>query len=268
MVHLVQDDGAVEATALQGGQVERVIQEALARTQVPGFAVVVEVFGVGQRDIVTQQIEGLGQLLLHPGQLAGLEDVGRVHDHLDRGRPHRVEQLTGPRGRVGDVVDFGLEGQGHPVLSGGLGRRLHDLDQIGHGLRAGVVRVTPPHDVLAAARAQGHHGGAQGVAVPDQLAQVTEVGPAARPVGMDHVERPVHRGHDDAPLGQLPADVLTQAGAQVLAQDVQPALKRVPQRNRWHRRAELELDGLDPVAGHGVQRPFQAGALELAGQNP
>ena len=67
MVHLVQDDGAVEATALEQGEVERVIQAALARAQVPGFTVVVEVFGVGERDVVAQQVEGLGQLLWHPG---------------------------------------------------------------------------------------------------------------------------------------------------------------------------------------------------------
>ena len=76
-----------------------------------------------------------------------------------------------------------------------------------------------------------------------------------------------------AQVGAVPAEGSSDSDLQITgvtlrAQDVQPALQRVPQRDRWHRRTELELDGSDPVAGHGVQRLFQTGALELAGQNP
>lgn len=47
MVHLVEDDRAVKAALLQEGQVKPVIHDSLTSPQLPGFAVMVEVLGMG-----------------------------------------------------------------------------------------------------------------------------------------------------------------------------------------------------------------------------
>ena len=156
-------------------------------------------------------------------------------------------------GEFDDIVDLGLEGEGHPVLLGRLRRRFHHRDQIGQGLGSVVVRVAPPHDFVAAPRAEGHDGRTQCVAGRYQLLQVPQIRPAALLIGIDHVEGPVHRSQGEVALRQLLADLPAEAGAQVLPQDIQAHTQRGLQRDRRHRRAELELDGTDVVAGDGVQ---------------
>jgi hypothetical protein len=117
------------------------------------------------------------------------------------------------------------------VLLGRLGGRCHYRDQIGHGLGAVVARVTPPHDLVAASRAESHHGRPQRVARRYQLAQVPKIRPAALLVGIDHVESPVHRSQGEIALRQLLPDLPAQAGIQVLSQHIQPSLQRGLQRD-------------------------------------
>src|SRR5437868_2713234 len=53
----MQDQRPREAAALQQRQVQRVIQEATSRRKVSGFAIMVQIFGMRERDVGTEQGE-------------------------------------------------------------------------------------------------------------------------------------------------------------------------------------------------------------------
>jgi hypothetical protein len=69
---------------VQQGDVTIVVQLALTGRFVAGIAVVVQILGVRQDDDLADEGERLVEDLLHPRQLAGMEQVRRIERDLGK----------------------------------------------------------------------------------------------------------------------------------------------------------------------------------------
>ena len=129
------------------GHIPVVIEFAFPRRPVSRIAIVVEVLGVGQHDIFANERESLVEHFFHPGELAFVEDVGRVHRDFQVRGGNLVQQTARLFGRIHHIVDLGLKGQHHPGLPGDLGGLAHADGHVLPCRRRIVVRVASPHVV-------------------------------------------------------------------------------------------------------------------------
>lgn len=182
----MEEKGAGEAVLAEEAEVEIVVEEAFAGGFVTSVAVVIQIFGVGESDILAKQRESLFEDLFHAGEGAGGEEVGGVESDLEVRGGDLIEEAAGLGGGVDDVVDLGLEGKYAAGLSSDLGGFTDAGGHVAPGLGGGVVGVGAPHALVVAGAGADVNGGAR-----EGTGENTEAGEARLAlgrVGVAHVE--------------------------------------------------------------------------------
>ena len=149
-------------------------------------------------DVLSDESERLAEMVLHPVEIAVVEEIRTVHQHFQRGTADLVDQPASLLGRVDDVVVLGFERQLDPGSLGGFGGHPQLSHQISPGFVGLVVRVRAPHDVVACAGAQRDDARSEAGRQVDQADKVLEIASTTVRVGMHHVVGPVDRGDLDA----------------------------------------------------------------------
>ena len=211
LVEAVEQDRAAVAGSFQLPQVMSEVEPSGAGCRVAGIAVLLDVLGVGEGDVVAEQVDGLGKHLLLSAQLAPVIDVGPIEHHLQARRPHLVQELTSLPGGVDDVVDLRLEHEGDATLLGDLDARCHRVEQVGPcaGIVVGVV--PRPHAVrIPTPGTERNFIGAMRPGSANQSEQSPQRCAAPRRVGVDQVGVTGHGVHRDPPVRGRRADALGQ----------------------------------------------------------
>ena len=94
------------------------------------FAVVVEVFGVSEDDVLADEGKGLIENLVHAGEFTGVEEIGRVQGDFEMRRADFIEQAAGFPGGIDHIAHFGFEGKDDVGLAGDAGRLADTSDHV------------------------------------------------------------------------------------------------------------------------------------------
>ena len=82
LVEAVEQDRAAVTGSVQLAQVVTEVEPSGAGRGMAGVAVLLDVLGVGEGDVVAEQVDGIGKHLVLSGQLAPVIDVGSIEHHL------------------------------------------------------------------------------------------------------------------------------------------------------------------------------------------
>ena len=224
-------------------KVEIVVEEAFAGGFVAGIAVVVEVFGVSEGDVLADEGEGFFEDLLHAGEGAGGEKVGRIHGDLEMGRSDLVQELAGFAGGIDDVVDFGFEGEDGLGLPGDVSGVANAGNHVAPGLGRGVVGMAAPHaGFVAGAGADVNGEAGEGFG---ENTEAAEAALAVFGVGVAHVEGAGEGGKGEGAGGGFAAEAIGESGGDFVGEVGESGT------------GEAELDGGEPMGFGFIEAGFE-----------
>ena len=254
-VEPMEQERPLESMGAQQVKIAIIVQLALAGREVARVAIVVEVLGVRQDDILAHQGKRLVEDLAHPGQFAGMEQVRRIDRDLQGWRRNLVQKS--PRfSRIHNVVHLGFKGQDHARLSGDLRCLAYAGGHVTPRLGRVVVRVAAPH-AAAVTRAGAHVNlrGAQLRAGLRENPQPPQACPALFGVGVTHIEGALHGRNRDPTGGRLATNPAGHFQRDLVGHVRQAGA------------VQAHLHTIKTAGPDGVQARFQCAASERAQQD-